>query len=112
MALPKGLQVEGTLDLDGCISLTVLPEGLKVGWNLYLYGCTYLTALPKGLQVGGWLFLQGCTSLTALPFDMKVGKRIYANESFIQNYPFKDIPKILHLPFEYKIKSLLLERLK
>jgi hypothetical protein len=88
------------------------PEGLKILGNLDLRKCTSLTTLPEGLQVGGFLFLEGCTSLTALPSDMKVGWTIYADESFIQNYPFKEIPKILHLPFTETLKQLLLERLQ
>jgi len=111
-ALPKGLMVGGFLYLEGCTALTALPEGLQVGWSLYIDRCTSLTELPEGLQVGWGLCLSGCTSLTALPSDLKVGDEIYADESFIQNYPFKEIPKILHLPFEYELKQLLLERLQ
>jgi hypothetical protein len=108
-SLPKGIQVGGNLL---CNSLKKLPKNLKVGWTLNLSGCTSLKTLPKGLKVEGNLFLQGCTSLTALPSDMKVGWIIYADESFIQNYPFKEIPKILQLPFHEPLKQLLLERLK
>jgi hypothetical protein len=110
--LPKGLQVGWNLSLYGCTSLTSLPKGIKVGESLYLTGCTSLTALPKELLVGKTLYLKGCTALTALPSDMKVGWIIYADASFIQNYPFKDIPKILHLPFENDLKQLLMERLQ
>jgi hypothetical protein len=110
--LPKGLQVSGYLSLWGCSSLTSLPEGLQVGGDLFLQGCTSLTSLPKELLVGKSLYLKGCTSLTALPSDMKVELSIYVDKSFIQNYPFKDIPKILHLPFENDLKQILRERLK
>jgi hypothetical protein len=111
-ALPKGLQVRDSLVLTGCTSIESLPKGLQVDGSLDLTGCTSLTALPKGLNLRGYLFLQGCTSLTALPSDIQVKWKIYADESFIQNYPFKEIPKILHLPFEDDQKQLLLERIQ
>ena len=71
--LPEGLSVGGWLDLRGCTSLTTLPEGLSVGNWLDLDGCTSLTTLPEGLSVGGWLDLDGCTSLTTLPEELSVG---------------------------------------
>ena len=109
--LPRYLRVEGSLDLWGCSSLTALPECLSVRGHLYLQGCRSLTALPEGLSVGINLYLNGCTSLTTLPSDLKVGHNISADESFIRYYPFRQIPKILHLPFREIIKTLIQERL-
>jgi hypothetical protein len=109
--LPENL-ITISLDLYGCTSLKTLPSDMEVEGYLDLKGCSSLTSLPEGLKVRGDLFLNGCTSLTALPSDMKVGISLSVDESFIQNYPFKDLPKILHLPFYVDIKQLLLERLK
>jgi hypothetical protein len=110
--LPENLIIKENLTLNECTSLRSLPKGLQVEGSLQLYGCNSLTTLPKGLQVLGWLFLTESFSLTALPSDMKVGGMIYVDDSFIQNYPFKDLPKILHLPFVERQKNVLLERLK
>ena len=66
-SLPKGLTVNGALDLEGCESLTSLPEKLKVGWNLDLSRCTSLKSLPEELSVGNNLNLKGCISLESLP---------------------------------------------
>ena len=35
-SLPKDLNVDEDLDLEGCTSLTSLPEGLKVEHSIYL----------------------------------------------------------------------------
>ncbi len=78
-SLPDGLTVGGWLDLEGCTSLTSLPDGLTVGGSLYLNGCTSLTSLPDGLTVGDWLYLNGCTSLTSLPDGLTVGGSLYLN---------------------------------
>jgi hypothetical protein len=110
--LPENLIIKENFMFGGCTSLTALPDGMEVEGYLYLLGCASLKKLPKGLQTGGWINLQGCTSLTALPSDMKVGKVIYADESFIQNYPFKELPKILHLPFTLPLKQILRERIQ
>jgi hypothetical protein len=111
-ALPAGLHVRGDLDLLRCTSLTALPEGLKVGGYLNLRECTSLTSLPDGLQVDARLDLEGCTSLTALPNGLQVGGFIFVDPSFIERYPFKGLPKILHLPFLGDIKKLIIERLQ
>jgi hypothetical protein len=110
--LPEGLNIYGYLGLYECTSLTSLSEGLKVGGNLNLGGCTSLTSLPDGLEVEGSLFLYGCSSLKSLPSDMKIERLLGVHKSFIKDYPFRDIPKILHLPFLEDLKQLLLERLQ
>lgn len=46
-----------------------LPEGLQVGGSLDLNG-TAITALPEGLQVGGYLDLRG-TAITEIPKHLK-----------------------------------------
>ena len=107
--LPENLIIKGYSDLRGYTTLTSLPKGLQIGWCLFIEGCTSLKTLPEGLQIKGSLILK---ELLPLPYDMIIGDKIYADESFIQNYPFKEIPKILHLPFEYELKQLLLERLQ
>ena len=56
-ALPEGLTVGGSLDLENCTQITALPEGLTVGDYLDLRG-TQITALPEGLTVGGSLDLR------------------------------------------------------
>jgi hypothetical protein len=109
--LPENL-ITISLDLYGCTSLKTLPKGLKVEGNLYLKGCTALTVLPEGLKVGESLYLTACTALTALPSDLKVGDTIYADISLIRNYSFKEIPKILHLPFSDYLKQILMERIQ
>ena len=48
----------GHLDLRGT-QITALPEGLTVGGSLDLENCTQITALPEGLTVGGYLDLRG-----------------------------------------------------
>jgi hypothetical protein len=110
--LPENLIVKENLDLEGCKAITSLPKGLQVQGHLELNKCPSLTSLPEGLKVRGWLDLRKCPSLTALPSDTNVGIYIFVDDSFIQNYPFKDIPKILHLPFVERLKQLLLKRLK
>ena len=75
--LPKGLKVEGELDLCGCSSLESLPEGLKVEGGLYLNRCTSLRFLPEGLKVEGYLDLEGCSSLKFLPKGLKVGWNLW-----------------------------------
>ena len=49
-------RIGGTLDLEGCTSVTALPEGLtSIGGSLYLRG-TSVTALPEGLTVAGRIY--------------------------------------------------------
>ena len=48
----------GSLDLRDT-QITALPEGLTVGGSLDLENCTQITALPEGLTVGGSLYLRG-----------------------------------------------------
>jgi hypothetical protein len=110
--LPKGLQANKSLYLRGCTSLTVLPYGLKVERWFDLLNCTSLKTLPAGLRVGGGLDIEGCTSLTALPVGLLVSGSIYTDIGFVTRYPFRDIPKILHLPFGSQVKKLLRERLQ
>jgi hypothetical protein len=50
--------------------------------------------------------------MTALPAGLKVGETLYVDSTFIKQYPFRDIPKILHLPFGDSIRRLVLERLQ
>jgi hypothetical protein len=88
------------------------PIGLQVYGCLFLGGCTSLTVLPEELHISEWLDLYVCTSLTTLPKGLKVGGTIYTDPSFIEQYPFKDLPKILHLPFLESRKQILIERLK
>ncbi|GEM_PF-2117256 len=76
VTLPKGLRVEGNLELRRCSGLISLPEGLSVEGRLYLFVCTGLKALPAGLRVGGDLKLEGCKGLTDLPEGLSVGKNL------------------------------------
>ena len=111
-SFPRGLLVCRNLDLSGCSSLTALPDGLEVGGWLDLQDCSSLMTLPKGLQVGGWLRLSGCVSLTALPDGLQVGNIIHVDQRLLDQYPFRSIPKILHLPFQEDMKQLIMERLQ
>jgi hypothetical protein len=110
-ALPDGLKVGGSLDLTGCKALTALPAGIKVGGSLYLNGCRSLMALPDGLHVGGHLYLAWCTSLTVLPVGVQIGGSLFLPIGFIEQYSFKDLPKILHLSLDVNSKHLIIERL-
>jgi hypothetical protein len=76
-SLPKGLIINGNLDLYGCENLESLPEGLEVKQGLNLINCTSLTSLPEGLKVGGYITLENCTSLTSLPEGLKVEGALY-----------------------------------
>lgn len=106
-ALPKGLIVEGDLDISNT-GIKVLPEGMRVGGSLYAgntdikvtpIGLTVgrnlylshsrLTTLSEGLRVGGSLFASN-TGLTALPDDLSVGGDFY-----IRNTSVKDLPDII-----------------
>jgi hypothetical protein len=111
-SLPEGLKVGGALNLFGCSSFTSLPTGLQVGAWLNLRECSSLRSLPDGLKVGAWLDLHRCSSLTALPDGLQVGDTVYVDTRFIKQYPFRDLPKILHLPFQEDKKQVLLERLQ
>ena len=111
-SFPKNLKIKENLDLSVCSSLKYLPSGLQFGGGLDLKGCASLTALPDGLQVGGGLDLSWCSSLTALPNGLKVGGDLYVDSMFIEQYPFKDLPKILHLPFVEDTKQLIIDRLQ
>ena len=62
--------IDGDLDLRDT-GITALPDGLTVGGSLDLEGCTGITALPDGLTVGGSLDLEGCTGITALPASIR-----------------------------------------
>lgn len=56
-SLPRGLKIEGGLDLGGCYSLESLPEDLKIGWYLSLVNCFNLESLPQGLKVGKEIYI-------------------------------------------------------
>jgi len=75
-SLPKGLKVEGHVELGECKNLKSLPEGLKVGKSLDLFGCTGITSLPEDLQVGGGLYLRYCKNLKSLPKGLQIGGSI------------------------------------
>jgi hypothetical protein len=47
-----------------------------------------------------------------LPDELQVGGNIYVDQNLIEQYPFRSIPKILHLPFQEDKKKILLERLQ
>ena len=55
-SLPKGLKVEGNLDLDGCYIFKFLPKGLEIGGYLSLTHSD-IESLPEGLKVGGNLII-------------------------------------------------------
>jgi hypothetical protein len=88
------------------------PGGLTVYMSLVLYECRSLRFLPDRLKVEGSLFLCGCSSLKSLPEGLSVGSTLFVDPVFIEKYSFRDLPKILHLPFAEKIKQILLQRLR
>jgi hypothetical protein len=98
------------LYLYECTSLIALPKGLCVERDLDLEGCTSLTALPEGLRVEGNLNLIGCTSLKSLTGIESVGGGLYVDECFIESYPFEELPLLINLPFEEKIKDIIKKR--
>jgi hypothetical protein len=110
--LPEGLQVLEYLDLFRCTSLTALPSGLQVGSWLDLQGCDSLESLPDGLHVGSWLNLRYCTSLKSLPEGLRVDEGLSVDSCLIKRHPFKDLPKILHLPFDEDLKQIITDRLR
>ncbi|OKP27580.1 hypothetical protein BSQ40_14620 [Serratia fonticola] len=85
--LPDGLNVGGSLDLEGT-GITVLPDGLNVGGSLDLEG-TGITVLPDGLNVGGSLYLRG-TGITVLPDGLNVGGSFYLDPQHISNVAFRE----------------------
>ena len=69
---------------DGCVDmahtdLSALPDGLEVRGTLNLNGCDRLTSLPKGLIVGENLVLDYCVGIPSIPDDIKVGGKISAH---------------------------------
>ena len=76
--LPKGLTVEGTLDLRES-AITELPDNLTVRDNLFLNN-TKIQQLPNNLTVGDGLYLDD-TAIETLPADLKVKKGIYMNNT-------------------------------
>ncbi len=66
--LPAGLVVRGTLQLNGCRSLTTISRNTKVGL-LDVSDCIALTSLPDDLQVNT-IELAG-SGLTSLPDSLK-----------------------------------------
>ena len=109
--LPSGLVVKGSLWLASCINLTHLPEGLVVEVDLGLAGCTSLTHLPSGLKVGYWLVLEGCTSLTHLPFDLVVEGSLHIDKHLIDRIPREDLPCYIGLLDKSNQADYFLQRL-
>lgn len=72
---------EGSLDLRGT-GITALPEGLTVGGSLDLEGCTGITALPEGLTVVGWLDLEG-TGITGKRTARKLKEGEYVEGRYL-----------------------------
>lgn len=108
--LPNHIQIHGDLCLIGCGSFTTFPEDFYVQASILCLKCSSLSELPKEFNVKGELELCYCNFKT-LPSDMKIGKYLTVEETFLENYPFREIPKILHLPFIDFCKEILIERL-
>lgn len=66
--LPEDIQVEGKLDLEGCIMLEALPHCLKVN-VLDLRGCRDLRQLPREFEVFA-LEMTDCIHITELPASL------------------------------------------
>lgn len=62
-ALPDGLYVRGTLNLNRCENLERLPSRLRVDGRLLLNGCRRLTTLSGYLTVGDNLEMDDCPQL-------------------------------------------------
>jgi hypothetical protein len=101
-SLPKGLEVGGKLDLEGCKSLKSLPLGLKVGRDLILTGCKSLKSLPPGLKVGKHLiFWSGCESLDSIHSGLQVGGDL----DLEGNKSLKTLPSSLKVGGDLKLRS-------
>ena len=59
-SLPKGLKVDGVLDISYTL-IRSLPKGLKISGGLYLDG-TGIREIPSDAEIGG--------RITGLPFGM------------------------------------------
>lgn len=86
-SLPRGLKVNGDLDLNYCERLTTLPPDLKVQENLSLRSCHALTSLPPKLRVSGELNLNNCRNLRRLPLGLKVGGGLDLSSTRIKDLP-------------------------
>ncbi len=71
-SLAEGLHVNGDLSIRECDDLTSLPKGLRVNGNLKIRKCKNLTSLPEGLIVKGNLLIDECTNLTFVPKNIRV----------------------------------------
>lgn len=125
---PEGLEIVGeSSGLLNAVTVADLPKEYFISyppestgtpaWEIRTYwldlcGCSKLTSLPAGLRVSGDLDITGCSSLVALPDGLFVGDTLYVDAAFIKKYPFKDLPKISHLPFLENKKQILLKRLR
>jgi hypothetical protein len=92
---PPNLQVQGSLDLANCKTLTTLPDGLHVR-RLTLNGCTNLTHLPENLVCYELEMRQ--TTLTTLPASLQVQFRL----------DLADNTMLTTLPPNFKTGSLIL----
>lgn len=109
-AFPKGLIIYGNFDFSEYPKLKHLPEYLTITGNLYATHNYAIKYLPEGLHVGQTLHIYGCPHLTVFPNGLKVDEDIYSD--IFQQYPIKDIPKILHLNLFEKDRKILLDLLK
>ena len=82
-ALPKGLIVEGSMDLGGSMIKT-LPEKLNVPGDFK--APNNLISLPSNMTVGGSLNLNHCP-ITEYPKDVKVGKNVNLMDTKISTLP-------------------------
>lgn len=74
--LPRGVHVDGDLQLSDVRGLTGLPGGLHVHGDLTLERCPDLEALPDDLVVNGTLHLNTLPRLTVLPPRLTCGRLV------------------------------------
>ncbi len=72
VALPEGLNVEGSLVLRSCFRLRRFPTQFKIGRSILIADCDALEQLPGNLRVEGSFMIIGGRSLNALPAGLYV----------------------------------------
>jgi hypothetical protein len=126
--LPDNLiEVNGYLDLTGCINLKELPNNLKVETSLYLTNtsietlpdnlvkingdldldnCKNLKSLNNLKYINGYLYLSNCINLKELPNNLKVKDSLY-----LSNTPIKELSSGLKVGRNLELTNTLIEKL-
>lgn len=93
--LPQGLQVHGTLNLDGCKNFEYLPDDLLVK-QLIIRDCPKLKRIPDNITIIDSIELTNCPELSNVPESLSTSTRLYHIQ--IHNCPnIKRLPDNMHL---------------